>query len=77
MKQTGPVALRHFAEVSQHGSEGGTTQRLVTCHGPQEGSQVALDVRALELLGIGQDLSRAFDPAIGCTNQGPELSSLG
>jgi hypothetical protein len=77
MKQTGPVALCHFAEVREHGSQSGTAQLLVTRHGPQQGPQVALDASTIELLGISEYLGCPFDPAVGRTDQGPELSGVG
>jgi hypothetical protein len=77
MKQTGPGALRHCAAVREHGSQSGTTQRLVTRHGPQQGPQVALDASTIELLGIRAYLDCTFNPAVGRTDQWPELSGLG
>ena len=77
MKETGPVALGHFAEMREHGSQSGTTQLLVTRHGPQQRSQVALDASPIELGGIREYLGCPFDPAVGRTDQGPELSGVG
>jgi len=65
MKEPGPVALRHCAEVREHGSQNGTAQLLVTRQGPEQGPQVALDASPIELLGIGEYLGCTFDPALG------------
>jgi hypothetical protein len=49
----------------------------VTRHGPQQGPQVALDASTIELLGIRAYLDCTFNPAVGRTDQWPELSGLG
>jgi len=71
MKQTLPIAGRHFLEVRDHRSLG-TELILLLGHGGEEVLIVPFESVHVALFGIGEQVSRLMHPPIGLLDGGEE-----
>lgn len=74
MERPRPIAVRDLAEVGEHGAQGRSAEVLGACHSPEQSAEASFDTRAIECIGIGQNVGRTLHPGICCPHQGPEQS---